>query len=86
MARATIIVDVNSPGEVQAAEDWFAAWRHRLTHCSDNNGCGCCVDSFDIEGPDDVIVTLPPEINSWSEWSTVRGVPVESADPDNAAS
>ncbi|MBS7811304.1 hypothetical protein [Roseococcus pinisoli] len=68
MRRATIIADVNEPGEAKAAEAWLAAAEGRLTHVSDQLGCGCCVLIWDIEGPDEVIATLPESLRGYSAW------------------
>jgi hypothetical protein len=69
LERATIIVSVGEPGEAEAAEAWFAKWRPQLTYCSENTGCGCCVDIWDVEGPYLAIKELPPELSAMSEWS-----------------
>ena len=70
--RATIIVSVDVPGERQAAEAWFATWRAQLSYCSDNTGCGCCVDVWDVEGPYDAIQALPPSLSAMSDGSHPR--------------
>jgi hypothetical protein len=67
--RATIIVSVGEPGQAEIAEAWFAKWRPQLTYCSENTGCGCCVDIWDVEGPYLAIKELPPELSAMSEWS-----------------
>ena len=59
MPRATICVVVDDPGEVEAGRKWLAANRRRLTRVSENRGCGCCVDLWDVEGPREVLATLP---------------------------
>jgi hypothetical protein len=67
--RATIMVTVGLPGEAETAEAWFEKWRPQLTHCSENYGCGCCVDIWDVDGPEEAIKELPVELRSRSEWS-----------------
>ena len=67
--RATIIVDVNRPEELAAAEAWFGRWRSRLTHVSEDEGCGCCVNMWNVDGPDDAISDLPTDIRASSEWA-----------------
>lgn len=67
--RATILVSVEQAGEVAAAEAWFARWRKHLTYCSENNGCGCCVDTWDVDGPEGAITDIPAWMNAVSEWS-----------------
>lgn len=68
MPRATIIVDVTHPEEVTACEDWFAKWAPSLTLQSENQGCGCCVNMWDVEGPDEALAALPLSIKGDSEW------------------
>ena len=52
-----------------AAEAWFARWRPRLAYCSENQGCGCCVDIWDVEAPAEAVAELPEELSAMSEWS-----------------
>ena len=68
MARATIIVDVTHPAEVTASENWFVKWTPSLTFRSENQGCGCCVNIWDIEGTDEGVAALPPSIKGDSNW------------------
>ena len=60
MPRAGVIVEVDAPGEAEAAEAWIAANRPRLDFVSDQEGCGCCVLLWTVEGPEEVLATLPP--------------------------
>lgn len=69
MARATIIVAVDFPEEMQAAEEWFARWRDSLTYVSENEGCGCCVNIWNVEGPSEAFDALPGAIHGSSSWS-----------------
>jgi len=57
--RATICVDRNHQDEVEAVEAWFARWRGCLTFVSENEGCGCCVDIWNVEGPDEAMAAIP---------------------------
>jgi hypothetical protein len=63
--RAQIIVDVDQPDEVEAAETWFAKWRDQLTSVSKDKGCGCCVHIWDVEGPKEVVDSIPDSILAW---------------------
>ena len=63
-ARATIVVEVDQPDEAAAIDAWFARWQSRLTHCSDNLGCGCCVDIWEVQGPRQAIDELPPAMRA----------------------
>jgi hypothetical protein len=69
MPKATIIVTVDELSEVASIEAWFARWKDRLAFISDNQGCGCCVDIWDIEGSQEAINELPVQCNASSEWS-----------------
>lgn len=62
--KARILVDVNDEEERAAAAAWFARWRSSLTYVSENDGCGCCVDIWDVEGPEEAISDLPESIQS----------------------
>ena len=68
MPRATIIVDVAHPEEIAASEEWFTKWAPSLTYRSDNQGCGCCVNIWDVEEADDAIAALPSSILGYSNW------------------
>ena len=68
MPRATIIVDVTHPDEVALSEDWLAKWTSSLTYRSENQGCGCCVNIWDVEGPEEALAALPSNIKGDSEW------------------
>ncbi|MFO1053232.1 MAG: hypothetical protein U1F36_13550 [Planctomycetota bacterium] len=62
--RAQIIVDVDNPDEVEAAESWIAEWRDRLASVSEDKGCGCCVHMWDVEGSKEVLETIPDRIRA----------------------
>lgn len=68
MPRATIVVDVTDPDEITACEEWFTKWTSGLTYRSENQGCGCCVNIWDVEGSDDAIAALPFTIRGQSKW------------------
>ncbi|WP_421990476.1 hypothetical protein [Roseococcus sp.] len=75
LKRATIIASVDDPGEAEAAEAWLEDARDRLTHVSDQLGCGCCVVIWDIEGPAELIATLPETLRGYSDWDPVPARP-----------
>jgi hypothetical protein len=64
VARAIIVVDVTHPEEVTACEQWFAKWVSALTYRSDNQGCRCCVNIWEVEGPDEALAALPSGIKA----------------------
>jgi hypothetical protein len=68
MSRATIIAEVSCPEEIVAAEEWFAKWAERITCRSVDQGCGCCVHIWYVEGTEEAVAALPPKIMGQSEW------------------
>jgi len=62
--KATICVDVACEDEVAAVERWFATWRGRLAFCSENGGCGCCVDIWEVDAPAEALAELPQSVVS----------------------
>ena len=58
MARATISVSIDNEREVMAVNAWLNRWGTRL-NLSDNQGCGCCVDIWDVEAPPQALTELP---------------------------
>lgn len=62
MPRATIVVDVTHPEEMAASEEWFARWTATLTYRSENQGCGCCVNIWDVEASNEALDALPANI------------------------
>ena len=71
MLRATICVDVGVP-EQAAVDAWLERWRSRLPFVSDNEGCGCCVDIYRVEAPQQALDELPPVVFASSEWSGIK--------------
>ena len=69
LIRETLLGDVNEPGEVEKAEAWLRTHRDRLTYLSEQGGCGCCVVDWDIEGPRELIETLPNSLRCDSPWT-----------------
>lgn len=68
MPRATICVDAGTPEQV-AVNAWLDRWRGRLLFVSHNEGCGCCVDMYRVEGSQEALDELPPMVFAMSEWS-----------------
>ncbi len=66
--RASICALVDNAGEVELAEGWLRDNESSLTYVSEMNGCGCCVFMWDIEGPADVVKTLPSVLSAGSDW------------------
>ncbi len=57
--KATVCVDVDSVEEMQQIEQWFATWRDKLSFVSEDQGCGCCVHIWDVDGPPEAIDAIP---------------------------
>lgn len=70
MPRATICIAVDEPAEAQAGEQWLSENRARLDFISENRGCGCCVDLYDLEGPAEVLATIPEMLLASSDWTS----------------
>lgn len=68
--RATICALLDNVGELELAEAWLAENVSSLTHVSGPGGCGCCVMEWDVEGPESVIATLPPQLSAGSSWAS----------------
>lgn len=59
LARATVSVTIDNEREVAAVNAWFQRWGPRI-QCADNQGCGCCVDIWDVQAPAAALAELPP--------------------------
>ena len=58
LARATVSVTIDNEREVAAVNAWFQRWGPRI-QCADNQGCGCCVDIWDVQAPAQALAELP---------------------------
>ena len=58
MIRRTLYADVDDPLSVETAEVWLGVHRDALTS-AEESGCGCCVLMWRLEGPADVLATIP---------------------------
>ena len=67
--RASICALVDNAGEVDEAEHWLVQYREQLTYVSEMNGCGCCVFFWDIQGPKEIIDTLPLQLSAGGTWA-----------------
>ncbi len=67
--RMTLLAEVDQPGDLEAAQDWLRAHRGSLAYLSAEDGCGCCVVSWDLEGPREVVQTLPNRLRCNSGWT-----------------
>ena len=58
---------VDIPSEVVDAEAWIARSRESLTSIAES-GCGCCVRAWQIEGPQELVDTIPLVLTASTEW------------------
>ena len=72
MARTTVIVDVDATEEVMQVEAWLTKWRPHLQYVSQQQGCGCCIYMWDVEGSNEAISELPLEVRAESEWADLK--------------
>jgi len=68
MKRATICADTDTPDR-QAVLDWLSKWQGKLGYCSPNEGCGCCIDLYNLEAPEEALAELPANVFCASEWA-----------------
>jgi hypothetical protein len=66
MMKVTLCVDVHDPEDVAALERWRQAWGARVQFSEQNQGCGCCVDIWDVEAPEEAVAELPETLLSTS--------------------
>jgi hypothetical protein len=66
--RATICIDANHEDDCTAVSAWFERWGEHLVYVSKNEGRGCCVDIWNVEGPTEAIFDLPPTVRAMSDW------------------
>jgi len=67
--RGSIIVSHDSGEEQRLAREWFAQFGHLLTYRSEDHGCHCCMNLWDVEGPEDAIAGIPERISIKSSWT-----------------
>jgi hypothetical protein len=67
--RATICVNLTNDEERAGVDAWFERWEKRLTFVSENEGCGCCVDVWNVDGPEEAILEIPGPARAASDWA-----------------
>ena len=58
VARATVSVTIDNQREVAAVNAWLQRWGPKI-QLNDNQGCGCCVDIWDVQSPAAALAELP---------------------------
>jgi len=68
--RATLVVAADEPEDRLSALQWIDEHRDTLDFVSENLGCGCCVDIWNIEGDARIVDRIPRHLLGWSEWAS----------------
>lgn len=68
--RATLLVTAEEPESRLAAHQWLGVHQNALDFVSENLGCGCCVDIWNVEGDRALIEQIPPELLGSSAWAS----------------
>ena len=68
-SRATLIATADDPDSRVAVRGWLETNQGSLRFISDNLGCGCCVDLWDIEGDSAVLASIPSHLLASSAWA-----------------
>ncbi|MBV1854268.1 hypothetical protein [Catellatospora tritici] len=71
MIRQSMRADADVPEQVEAAETWLRVNRDALTYVEED-GCGCCSQVWRMEGPAEVLATIPSILSGfWDpDWDT----------------
>lgn len=59
--KATLSVTIDNERDVLAVTAWLNRWGNKLK-LSDKRGCGCCVDIWDVQAPQQALSELPSEM------------------------
>jgi len=70
--RATILVDAAQVKELRLVRDRLARWTDRLAYRSDDEGCDCCVHSWDVDAPPEALAELPSTVKAETSWTRHR--------------
>lgn len=68
MKKATLCADSDTD-EGDIVEQWLVKWRSALAYCSENEGCGCCIDIYNVEAPEEALAELPASVVAASDWA-----------------
>ncbi|MDO5625964.1 MAG: hypothetical protein Q4G71_14905, partial [Pseudomonadota bacterium] len=58
LAHARVGVTIDNEREVRALNAWFQRWGPRIRRM-DDQGCGCCLDAWDVQAPPEALSELP---------------------------
>lgn len=68
--KATLCVEADDKAGRALVEAWFERWRPRLVFCSENEGCGCCVDLWNVDAPAEAVAEIPEHLLAMSDWTS----------------
>jgi hypothetical protein len=68
MTRATLCTEAHAPAH-QVVVEWISKWSGHLGYCSGNVGCGCCLDIYHVDAPDEALAELPRNVFALSDWT-----------------
>jgi len=69
ISRATLVATADEPESRIAAFQWITEHRNSLQFVSENLGCGCCVDIWNIEGNSELLAQVPAKLLGSSAWA-----------------
>jgi hypothetical protein len=69
LARFTICAKVEIPQERQSLQVWLEKWKTKVDFVSENIGCGCCVDLYDVDGSEEAMAEVPKQMLTSSPWT-----------------
>jgi hypothetical protein len=69
ISRATLIATADDSDNRVMARTWLEKHKSSLVFVSDNLGCGCCVDIWNIEGDATVVASIPSILLASSAWA-----------------
>lgn len=71
MPKQRVIIDVNVAEEVATFDAWLERWRS-VAELSENEGCGCCVDIWEVVAPQAAFDELPEKLLEWQPSATLQ--------------
>ena len=66
-------MDATDTPRIAAFEAWRAQWKDRLSHLSNDIGCGCCIHLYNVEGSEEALAALPRGLRISNGWSSGHG-------------
>jgi len=60
--RVTIFFDNMDSYKASVFESWLKKWKDKITILSEQFGCGCHHDLYEVEGPEEALAEIPPSL------------------------